>query len=458
VIKQTVRKFTENEIELVLLKFPDGATPKMILKEFGLEWDMLTRKESQSFTSALNRLYRTRKAFSYHVYAKFVRDNQLPYEMSEGAHHTRIIFHRQFEDRFNDLVQKYNEWIAKQPLPTKPYSIGRKYGERALETVKSEPTTYQPRAVEEAKVTTPREPTVEEQKAVLFAMYDNKCFSPATGAYPMEIAKWAKISDEQVVLKILQKGSQALEESDKVFDQDIQRRTWFLSVRGKQRVAEIRFGAIEFMLDESIAGICLNKWNRKAIHFLVPGKTVEEIAMTIGYVWDDSLVLPDVARRYCIEEINRMIKTLKRYEVLTVEEHELMPGMTKISSIKKPDILKLLRYLSLCIEHLHTLFVENENTESILRSLVPPDKLSELKDQVNVKSLEDLLSTGFFASPSPLQLVGKYIPDLTAPDPAAIQKMVVDFNRIVGKPLGNTSYIVKQVGAQYWVLNRKKSH
>jgi len=42
------KKFSDEEISLVLVKYPDGATPNMILNELGKSWDSLTRKEHQS--------------------------------------------------------------------------------------------------------------------------------------------------------------------------------------------------------------------------------------------------------------------------------------------------------------------------------------------------------------------------------------------------------------------------
>jgi len=451
------KKFSENEILLVLVKYPNGATPNMILKDLGKSWDSLTRKEHQSFTSALGRVYRQRKALSIHVYVRFIVDKKLPYDIREKSHHTRVIFHKQYEDRFKEIRDAYNKWLETQPLPTKPYSIGRKYRERALPAVTTEPTTYQPRAVAEASLSKSREPTAEEQKAVLFEMFDHKCFTPSSGVYPREIATWTKLDDE-IVLSVLQIGSKPHREEDKIFDQDIERRTWFLAPKGKQRVAELRFGSIDFMLDETIAGICLNKWNRKAIQFLSQNKTVEELAMTIGYVWSDPSILPEVARRYCIEEIDRMLKILKRYQIIEIEEHELLPGMTKIVKIADEERLHYIKYLALCIEHLHTLFVEDNESESLLRSLIPKDKSIEKdKERVSFDSLVDLLKTGYFASPTPLQLVTKYIPNLSHPDLGSFEKMANNFEEISKKLLRDTPYIIKKVGSQYWLLKKKRN-
>ena len=451
------KKFSEDEILLVLVRRPDGATPNMILDDLGKSWDTLTRREHQSFTSALGRLYRKRKALSLHVYIKFIVDKKLPYDIRRKSHHTRLIFHKQFEDRFGEIKSEYDKWLETQPLPTKPYSIGKKYRERALSAVQSEPTTYQPRAVAEAALSKSREPTVEEQKAALFEMFDHKCFTPSSGVYPREIARWTNLDDE-IILKILQIGDKPHREEDKIFDQDIERRTWFLTNRGKQRVAELRFGSIDFMLDETIAGICLNKWNRRAIQFLAPNKTVEELAMTIGYVWDDPTVLPEVARRYCIEEIDRMVKTLKRYQIIEIEEHELLPGMTKIAKIVDEERLYYIKYLALCIEHLHTLFVEDDESESMLRSLIPKGRSTEqrARAQVVFKSLIDLLKTGYFASPTPLQLVTKYIPNLSHADPEVFEKMTSNFQKLSEELSRDTPYIIKKIGSQYWLLRRRK--
>lgn len=448
------KKFTEDEILLALVKYPDGATPNMILRDLDTSWDSLTRKEYQSFTSAIGRLYRKRKAIALHVYIKFIIEKKLPYDVKTKSHHTRLIFHKQYEDRFAEIKSDYNKWLERQPLPTKPYSIGKKYTERALPAVQSEPTRYQPRAVAEAALTKKIEPTVDEQKAVLFEMFDHKCFTPASGVYPREISRWTKLDDE-IILRILQIGKNAHREEDKVFDQDIERRTWFLTPKGKQRVAELRFGSIDFMLDETVAGICLNKWNRKAIQFLGPNKTIEELAMTIGYVWDDPTILPEVARRYCIEEIDRMMKTLKRFQIIETEEHELLPGMTKIVRIVDKDRLYYIKYLALCIEHLHTLFVEDDKNKSLIRSLVPRDKQTEkTKEKATFNSLADLLKTGYFASPTPLQLVTKYIPNLTELDPEAFEKMRNGFQEMSKELSKDSPYVIKKIGSQHWLLKK----
>lgn len=450
------KKFSEDEIMVALVRHPDGATPNMILKYLGKSWDSLTRSEHQSFTSALGRLYRKRKALSIHVYIKFIVDKKLPYDIREKGHHTRLIFHKQYEDRFSEIRSEHNKWLETQSLPTKPYSIGKKYKERALPAVPSEPTTYQPRAVVEASLDKSREPTVEEQKAVLFEMFDHKCFTPSSGVYPREIATWTRLDDE-IILIILQIGNKPHREEDKIFDQDIERRTWFLTPKGKQRVAELRFGSIDFMLDETIAGICLNKWNRKAIQFLAQNKTIEELAMTVGYVWDDPTILPEVARRYCIEEIDRMVKILKRYQIVEIEEHELLPGMTKIARIIDEERLHYIRYLALCIEHLHTLFVEDGESKSLLRSLIPRDReIEKSAEKVRFKSLVDLLKTGYFASPTPLQLVTKYIPNLSEPDPEAFEKMRSGFQKISEELSKETPYVIKKTGSQHWLLRRRK--
>jgi len=451
------RKFSEKELALVLANFPEGATPATILKHLGLSWDSLTRKEYQSFVSALKRLYGKREAIAMHVYNKFITDNSLPYEIPKEGHHTRIIFHKTYEGNFLETKQRYDEWLSKQPLPTKPHSIGTKYAQRALESIPSEPVTYQPRSVDEATIRIDRKPTIEEQKAVLFALFDNKWFTPTMSASVDQIASYAKIDDVALVLKILQMGSEALGEQDKIFEQEIAHRKWFLTQRGRQRVAEIRFGAIEFMLDESIAGICLNKWNRKAIHFVEPGKTIEEIAMTIGYAYDNSTVLPEVARRYALEEISRMIKVLGSYGIIRAEQHELMPGMTKVLEVQKPDVLKILRFLSMCVEHLHTLFTEDERSESLLRTLIPADKITGLKNNIQVRDLMDLLTTGYFASPTPLQLVTKYVPDLSNPDADVFEKMKRDFNTIGEALETNTEYAIKKLGDQYWLMKKRKA-
>ena len=447
-------KFTEDEVELKLINFPNGATPRAILKAFGLKWNDLTRGESQSFTSVLGRLYRKRKAFSLHVYTKFIKKFKLPHDIRKGSHHTRLIFHKQFGSEYERVRKQYYNWVEKQPLPTKPYSVGKKYDKRALVAVKSEPVSYQPRSVAEAKVSISRESTPEEQKTVLFSMYDHKCFTPSKGVYPREISRWTDI-DDNIVLKILQIGRQAHGEQDKVFDQDIQRRTWSLTTRGKQRVAEIRFGSIDFALDDSLAGICINKWNRKAIHFLEKSKTIEEIAMTIGYVWDDEKLLPEVARRYAIEEIDRMLKTLSRHGVIAIEEHELMPGMTKISEIVKPDVIQILRYLALCVEHLQTLFLEDSDTESLVRSLVPLEKIPDSVEGKQFSNLTELLTTGFFSSPSMLQLVTKYIPDLSNPDPEVFERMRNSFDSISNELSEKTKFLIVKRGARYWLMKQK---
>jgi len=451
--KKERKKFSENEIELVLVNFPDGATPLMILESLNLSWNKLQRGESQSFTSALGRLYRKRKALSLHVYTKFIVENNLSYKIPERSSHTRLIFHKQYESRYEEISKLYFEWAEQQPLATKPYSVGTKYDDRSLDAVRSEPVTYQPRSVTEAKVALERDPTPEEQKAVLFSMFDKKCLNPSSGIFPREISRWTNI-DDAIVLKILQMGSKAREEYDKIFDQDIQRRTWFLTTRGKQRVSEIRFGSIDFALDDTLAGICLNKWNRKAIHFLDKGKTIEEMAMTIGYVWDDEKMLPKVARQYAVEEIDRMLKTLSRYGVIRIEQHELMPNMTRVIEIVKEEILQILRYLAVCLEHLQTLFVEDQDTESIIHTLIPKEKMLKPVKSKEYLDLSELLATGFFSSPSMLQLVGKYIPDLSEPDPEAFEKMGDDFVFISKKVEENTQFTIKKTGSRYWLLKK----
>jgi len=449
------RKLSEEEILPIIVRYPNGTTPNMILKDLGKSWETLTRKEHQSFTSTLGRLYRTRKALSLHIYVRFVADQNLNYEIEEKSHHTRLIFHKQFEEKFNEIKSQYYKWLEKQPLPTKPHSIGRKYGERALTAVQSEPSTYQPRAVAEASLSRNLEPNAEEQKAVLFEMFDHKCFTPSAGVYPREIATWTKLDDE-IVQRILQIGNESHREEDKVFDQDIEKRSWFLTPKGKQRVGELRFGSIDFMLDETVAGICLNKWNRKAIQFIAPNKSVEELAMTIGYVWDDPMTLPEVARRYCVEEIDRMLKALRNYQIIDIEEHELMPGMTKISKILDDERLYYLKYIGMCIEHVHTLFVEDDESQSILRSLIPQYKKTETEGRLAVNNLLDLLKTGYFASPTPLQLVTKYIPNLSQPDPETFEKMTNSFERTTTQLSKETPYMIKKVGAQHWLLQKIK--
>ena len=447
------KKFNEDEIELVLVNYPDGATTFMILESLGFSWNNLKRRESQSFASVLGRLYRKRKALSLHIYTKFIIDNNLPYDTPKNSSHTRIIFHKQFESRYEEISKRYFEWVEKQPLATKPYSIGTKYEDRSLVAVDSEPTTYQPRSVEEAKISLEREPTPDEQKVVLFAMFDRKCLTPSLGVYPRDISRWTNI-DDSIVLKILQMGSQAREEYDKIFNQDIQRRTWYLTTRGKQRVAEIRFGSIDFALDDSIAGICLNKWNRKAIHFIEKGKTIEEIAMTIGYVWDDEKMLPQVARQYAIEEIDRMLKTLNRYAIVSIEQHELMPNMTKVLEIINEDILQIIRFLAICLEHLQTLFFEDQDNESLIRYFIPTDKLPEKVRIQEFLDLSELLATGFFSSPSILQLVTKYIPDLSEPDPKAFEKMEEGFALVSKKLEADTQYTIQKRGVRYWLMKK----
>jgi hypothetical protein len=448
------KKFSEDDILLLLARYPDGVTPNMILKDLGKKWETLTRKESQRFASTLGRLYRKRQALSIHVYVKFVIDRKLDYEVDEKSHHTRLIFHKQSEDRFNQVKLDYEKWLETQPIPTKPYSIGRKYGQRALPAVTSEPTTYQPRAVSEAVLGVKREPTPDEQKSILLEMFDHGCLTPSSGVYPREIAKWTRLDDD-LVLRVLQIGNQPHMEEDKIFDQDIEKRSWFLTPKGKQRVAELRFGSIDFMLDETVAGICLNKWNRKAVQFLAPGKTVEELAMTIGYVWDNPTILPEVARRYCVEEISRMLKILKRYQLIEIEEHELLPGMTRIVRIVDKERLYYVRYLAICIEHLHSLFVEDSKSVSLIRSLVPKNlAIAENGGKSSFNSLSELLKTGYFASPTPLQLVTKYIPNLTQPDAGSLRKMVDVFEETAKELQENTPYTIKKIGSQNWLLSK----
>ena len=113
--------------------------------------------------------------------------------------------------------------------------------------------------------------------------------------------------------------------------------------------------------------------------------------------------------------------------------------------------------LALCIEHLHTLFVEDDESESLLRSLIPKDGyVEESVEKVAFKTLVELLKTGRFSSPNPLQLVTKYIPDLKHPDPEAFEKMTTTFEEISEELSKDTPYIIRKLGSQYWLLKKRK--
>lgn len=152
-----------------------------------------------------------------------------------------------------------------------------------------------------------------------------------------------------------------------------------------------------------------------------------------------------------------MVKTLKRYQIIEVEEHELLPGMTRITKIVDEERLTYIQYLALCIEHLHTLFIEDDKSESVLRTLIPmgrcPPKSTQ---QTAFKSLIDLLKTGSFASPTPLQLVTKYIPNLSQPEPYALEKMSSSFDKVADELPRDSPYIIKKIGSQYWLLKKRE--
>lgn len=132
--------------------------------------------------------------------------------------------------------------------------------------------------------------------------------------------------------------------------------------------------------------------------------------------------------------------------------------MTKIAKIVDEERLYYIKYLALCIEHLHTLFVEDDESESMLRSLIPKGRSTEQRARAQgvFKSLIDLLKTGCFASPTPLQLVTKYIPNLSHADPEVFEKMTSNFQKLSEELSRDTPYIIKKIGSQYWLLRRRK--